>query len=69
MLYAVAVTKLKKMAKIITKIEFTEKDLLALIAEKYNLKLDGAKISIYKYDGDSREPSYTTITVEGEKSL
>ncbi|MFA7448764.1 MAG: hypothetical protein WCY77_10030 [Weeksellaceae bacterium] len=57
------------MAKIITKIELSEKDLLALIAEKYNLKLQGARISVYKYDGDQREPSYTTITVEGEKSV
>lgn len=60
---------LKKMAKIITKIELSEKDLLALIAEKYNLKLQGARISVYKYDGDQREPSYTTITVEGEKNV
>lgn len=57
------------MAKIITKIELNEKDLLALIAEKYNIKLEGARISVYKYDGDAREPSYTTITVEGEKSV
>lgn len=55
------------MAKIITKIELNEKDLLALIAEKYNINLQGARISVYKYDGDAREPSYTTITVEGEK--
>ena len=64
-----AVTKLYKMSKIITKIELNEKDLLALIAEKYNIKLEGARISVYKYDGDAREPSYTTITVEGEKSV
>lgn len=57
------------MAKIITKIELNEKDLLALIAEKYNLKLQGARISVYHYDGDQRDPSYTTITVEGEKSV
>ena len=57
------------MAKIITKIELNENDLLLLIAEKYNIKLEGAKISVYKYDGGAREPSYTTITVEGEKSV
>lgn len=57
------------MAKIITKIEINEKDLLALIAEKFNLKLQGAKISVQKYDGDPREPSYTTITVEAEKYI
>lgn len=57
------------MAKIITKIELNEKDLLELIAEKYNIKLKGARISVYKYDGDQRDPSYTTITVEGEKSV
>lgn len=60
---------LNKMAKIITKIELSDKDLLALISEKYNLKLQGARISVYKYDGNQREPSYTTITVEGEKSV
>ena len=64
-----AVTKLYKMAKIITKIELNENDLLLLIAEKYNIKLEGARISVYKYDGGAREPSYTTITVEGEKSV
>ena len=53
------------MAKITTKLELTEKDLLEIISEKYNLDMIGAKISIYSYKGDSRDPSYSTITVEG----
>lgn len=57
------------MAKIITKIELNEHDLLVLIAEKYKIKLEGARLSVYKYDGDARDPSYTTITVEGAKRV
>lgn len=53
------------MVKIRTKIELTEKDLAEIVAEKYGLK--NATISIYKYDGDPREPSYTSITIEGEQ--
>ena len=56
------------MAKVRTKIELSETDLLDIVVEKYNLKKDGATIKIYKYDGggDPREQSYTEITVEGE---
>lgn len=55
------------MAKEITKIVLNESDLKDLIAQKYGLRLDNAKIDIYHYKGDAREPSYTTVTVEGEK--
>ncbi len=53
------------MATVKTRIELNEKDLLHIIAEKYKLKREGATIVIYKYDGDSREPAYTSIIVEG----
>ena len=61
----------KAMAKIKTKIELDEKDVLAIVAEKYNIKSEGATINIYKYESgnDPRERDYTTITIEGEKSL
>ena len=49
------------------KLEFSEKDLKELIAEKYNLKIESVSISISKFDGDAREPSYTRVYVEGQK--
>jgi hypothetical protein len=50
------------------KIEFSETDIKELIAEKYNLNKHSTTIRIYQYNGDMREPSYTTITVEGERN-
>jgi len=55
------------MPKEIIKLEFNEKDLMELIAEKYNLKLQTMKISITHFKGDAREPSYTSIIIESEK--
>ena len=49
------------------KLEFSEKDLKELIAEKYNLKLDGMYLSVSHYAGDARESSTTTVYVESEK--
>lgn len=48
-----------------TKIELNEKDLIELIAEKYNLDIAKTSINVYKYDGEGREPGYTTVIVEG----
>lgn len=50
-----------------TKLEFSEKDLLLLIADHYGLDPKKSLIRINSYDGDQREPSYTSIIVEGEK--
>ncbi len=49
------------------KLEFNETDLKELIALKYNLKLDKTILYVSHYQGDAREPSYTTIIVESEK--
>lgn len=57
------------MAKQTTKITLTQKDILGLVAEKYNLKLDGAKIHVSHYEGCQREPEYTEIIIEAEKSI
>lgn len=50
------------------KIEFNEKDLKELIVEKYKLKIETATIRVSHYNGDSREPSYTSVIVEGERN-
>lgn len=50
-----------------TKLEFSEKDLLLLIADYYGLDPKKSTIRIHSYDGDPREPAYTSIIVEGEK--
>lgn len=57
------------MPKVKVKIEFNERDLKELIADKYELDLSTTTISIYKYEAgsDPRETSYTTVIVEGEK--
>ena len=49
------------------KIEFSEKDIKELIAEKYNLNLDSMYLHISHWKGDAREPAYTSIIAEGEK--
>lgn len=49
------------------KIEFNEKDLKELIVEKYKLKIETTTIHVSHYNGDSREPSYTSVIVEGER--
>lgn len=53
--------------KEIIKIVFTEKDLKELIAKEYNIDVDTCSLIINKYDGDAREPSYTSIIFEGTK--
>ena len=54
------------MAKIKTKIELTDKDILELVAEKYGLVLEESTIDIYKYDAENaRETSFINVTVEG----
>jgi hypothetical protein len=50
------------------KIEFSEKDLKELVAERYSLRLESCTIHVSHYKGDAREPSYTTVIVEGEKN-
>jgi methylaspartate ammonia-lyase len=48
-------------------LEFTEKDLIELIASRYNLDTKKTSISVYTYKGDAREASYSKITVTGEE--
>lgn len=48
-----------------TKIELNEKDLIELIAEKYNLDIAKTSINVYKYEGKGREPGCTTVIAEG----
>jgi len=50
------------------RIEFNEKDLKELIAEKYNLKIETSTIYVSHYKGDQREPSYTSVVIEGERN-
>mgnify|MGYP007068653584 CR=1 FL=1 len=50
-----------------TKLEFSEQDLKELIAEKYNLKLEGMYLNVSYYEGNARESSSTTIYVESIK--
>lgn len=57
------------MPKELIKIEFNEEDIKELIAEKYKLKLESAIIRINHYKGNMREPSYTSIVVEGERMI
>jgi hypothetical protein len=58
---------IKTMPKEKIKIEFNEKDLKELIVEKYKLKIETTTIHVSHYNGDSREPSYTSVIVEGER--
>ncbi len=57
------------MPKFNTEIEFSEKELKEVLAEKYGLDPNKSILTIYKYDAgnDPREHSYTTITIKGEK--
>jgi hypothetical protein len=50
------------------RIEFNEKDLKELIAEKYNLKIETSTIYVNHNKGDQREPSYTSVVIEGERN-
>jgi hypothetical protein len=52
--------------KVKTRIELTEKDLAEIIAEKF--KLRNVTVRVEQYNGDAREPSYTSITVEGDQN-
>jgi|TARA_B110000259_G_C14016535_1_gene401526 hypothetical protein len=56
------------MAKITTKIELTENDLLKVLASHYNLKSSDAKINIRVTENDRGQGTQTTITIEGVKS-
>jgi hypothetical protein len=57
--------KLFVMAKTYIRIELTEKDIKEMVAEKYNLDVEKTTISISHFEGDMREPSYTSIVVTG----
>jgi hypothetical protein len=56
------------MAKESVKIELDQKDIKQLVAEKYNLDVNSASISVSHWNGDAREPEYTLIVVTGQKN-
>lgn len=49
-----------------TVIELNEKELAEALAKHFNLDVDSAKVSVYKYEGDQREPSYTKVTLTAD---
>ena len=55
------------MPKEYIKIELTENDIKQLVAEKYNLDINRTTINVTHYDGDAREPAYTSIVVTGQR--
>ena len=55
------------MAKEYIKIELTEDDIKKMVAEKYNLNINKTTIIVSHYNGDIREPAYTTIDVTGQR--
>lgn len=48
------------------KIALDEKDILAIICEKYGIREDSARISINKDVRDYNQGSYSYVVVEGE---
>lgn len=50
-------------------IELSEKDIKQLVAERFNLDVNSATVTVSHYRGDIREPAYTTITVKGQKAI
>ena len=55
------------MAKQTIKIELSDKDLKEIIAREYNLKLEKIILRVIHFEGDQREPEYTSIVVESER--
>jgi hypothetical protein len=51
-----------------TQIKLTEKDLAIILCDHFGIKHPGANVSIYKYEGDQRDPSYTEVIITGEKT-
>lgn len=56
------------MAKESVKIELDQRDIKQLVAEKYNLDVSSARISVSHWNGDAREPEHTAIVVTGLKN-
>lgn len=56
------------MAKESVEIELDLKDIKQLVAEKYNLNLNTATVSVSHWKGDAREHEYTSIVVTGQKN-
>ena len=56
------------MAKESVIIELNQKDIKQLVAEKYNLDVNSATISVSYWKGNAREPEYTSIVVTGQKN-
>lgn len=57
------------MAREFVKIELNQKDIGDMVAQKWGLDSKSLTISITHYDGDMREPSYTSVVVVGKKVL
>lgn len=55
------------MVKVSVKIELNQEDIKKLVAEKYNIDENSATITISHFNGDAREPEYTSIAVTGQE--
>ena len=55
------------MSKQTIKIELSDKELKEIIAKEFNLKLDKMILRVTHYEGNQREPEYTSIVVESER--
>lgn len=51
------------MPTVTTKIVISEKEILELVQEKYNIDSKNSKVTFEKFDGDQREPSYVKLIV------
>ncbi len=56
------------MAKESVQIELDQNDIKKMVAEKYNLDIKRTSISISHYNGDAKEPEYTSIKVTGQRN-
>jgi hypothetical protein len=56
------------MAKESIIIELDENDIKKMVAEKYNLDINRTSIRVSHFNGDAREPEYTSIIVTGQKN-
>jgi hypothetical protein len=57
------------MAEELVKIKLNQQDIKDLVIDKYNLESIGVSISVSHWNGDGREPEYTSIVVTGKKKI
>lgn len=56
------------MPKEITRLEFTKEELKEALCQLYGLDKNGAKLHLDVTRGSAREPGYTKIWIEGQKT-